>query len=202
MNEKMRRALGFLGLIEDEYGDYGATNGARPFTQPDEYEEQQQWSPPSSRGLTNRPASTAPSIGARRMSGVTPRPSSLAPQMPPATLANSRMRPMSSSRIGSITPLARENFEVSYFRPLGFNDSGEVTELLRKGNLVVMNTTSLNADIRRRVVDFAAGTAWALGAKIEPLDPGIYIVRPNGVTLTDEMKLRLRNGDVQSFDNP
>jgi hypothetical protein len=34
MKERMRKALGFLGLIEDEYGEYGATTPARPFTEP------------------------------------------------------------------------------------------------------------------------------------------------------------------------
>ena len=45
MNEKMRKALGFLGLIEDEYGDYASNVPSRPFSEPVGYEDEGEWAP-------------------------------------------------------------------------------------------------------------------------------------------------------------
>ena len=55
MNEKMRKALGFLGLVEDDYNEYAATEAPRPFSE--DVREEQSW---ASRGAPARPAAPAP----------------------------------------------------------------------------------------------------------------------------------------------
>ena len=48
MKDKMRGFLGFLGLIEDDYGDYGAQVPARPFTDQVDNVAEPEWAPPVS----------------------------------------------------------------------------------------------------------------------------------------------------------
>jgi len=43
MNEKMRKALGFLGLVEDDYNEYAAAEPSRPYA--DEVREEPSWAP-------------------------------------------------------------------------------------------------------------------------------------------------------------
>lgn len=47
MKEKMRKALGFLGLIEDEYGEYASAGATRPFSEQPAYEEEPEWARPA-----------------------------------------------------------------------------------------------------------------------------------------------------------
>jgi FtsZ-interacting cell division protein YlmF len=50
-------------------------------------------------------------------------------------------------------------------------------------------------------VDFAAGTSYALNAKIEPLSNGVYLVSPQGTHISPDMKDRLRASNYRSLDN-
>jgi len=44
MNEKMRHVLGFLGLVEDDYGDNSASAAARAFADQPTYDSEPEYS--------------------------------------------------------------------------------------------------------------------------------------------------------------
>ena len=91
--------------------------------------------------------------------------------------------------------------DVAFFAPTSYDESRRVTDLLRSNRAVVMSLLALDASLARRLVDFAAGTAYALNAKIEVLGPSTYLVSPNGLHLGPEAKERLRAMNLRdSFD--
>ena len=59
MNEKMRKALGFLGLVEDDYNEYAQSEAARPFTE--EVREEPTWAP-RQQSAPARPSAPSPRI--------------------------------------------------------------------------------------------------------------------------------------------
>jgi len=196
MKEKMRKALGFLGLIEDEYGDYASASPSRPFSdQP--VEEEPEWSRPSpnaprqfptvATGSTNfRSAPTAPTRGTPSISVLEPQ-----GQAP-------RIRPVASNGLRGITPMSQDR-DVAIFTPTDYNESGRVTDLLRSNRAVVIVTTGLDTDVRRRLIDFAAGTVYAMNASIEVLEKGVaYLVSPQGTHLSPDVRRRLRESNYQS----
>lgn len=200
MKEKMRKALGFLGLIEDEYGDYASSVPARPFTDQPEYDNEPEWASPA-------PA-PAPAPAPRSFSTNTPVAPSRAPASSGRTSSISvldssgqapRMRPMPSHRAQSAQNLAPDR-EPAIFFPNSYNESRRITDLLRSSRAVVLNVTELEPGVSRRLVDFASGTAYALNAKIEPMAQGVYLICPQGTYVSADAKDRLRLTNFRSFE--
>lgn len=198
MKERMRKALGFLGLIEDEYGDYASSVPTRPFTDQAEYEEEPEWSPPAPSTAARQFPTTTSTSGPVRA----PAPGSMRPA-PISVLDSSgqptRMRPLPSNRIRTMSPQAQEQ-ELAIFFPTEYNESRRTTDLLRSNRAVVLNVSQLDAEIARRVVDFTSGTIYALNAKIERLAQGVYLVTPQGSHVGPDTKERLRQSNYRSFD--
>ena len=196
MKDKFRKALGFLGLIEDEYGDYASNVPTRPFTDETPYEEPADWRPgQSSSGRPYSPAPPSPmpprtQQAARRPSSISVLDSSGEPP---------RVRPMPSPRPRPPATLSNE-YEPAILFPQSYNESRRITDLLRSSRVVVLNVTGLEPSVARRLVDFASGTAYALSAKIEPLDPGVYLVCPQGSQVSTDARASLRASGFRSFD--
>ena len=198
MKEKMRKALGFLGLIEDEYGDYASGVPARPFTDQPEYDSEPEWATP------------APAPAPRSLQANAPLAPTRAPASPGRTSSISvldasgqapRMRPMPSHRAPGAQNLEPDR-EPAIFFPSSYNESRRITDLLRSSRAVVLNVTELEPGVSRRLVDFASGTAYALNAKIEPMAQGVYLICPQGSYVSADAKDRLRLTNFRSFETP
>ncbi|HVB71096.1 MAG TPA: cell division protein SepF [Acidimicrobiales bacterium] len=189
MKERMRKALGFLGLIEDEYGEYGASTPSRPFTDPG-YDEDPEWSTPAVTSPRPFPVSSANSAPARPMPAARPGPVS-GPDAAP------RLRPVPSNRIRTLAAPSEDDLAVVV--PLNYNESQRVTDLLRVHRPVLLNVSGLDAEVARRVVDFTAGTIYALRAKIEPLAPGVYLIFFTDTPVSHDTRMRLRATNYRSF---
>jgi FtsZ-interacting cell division protein YlmF len=200
MKEKLRGFLGFLGLVEDEYGEYGPTNAPRPFSeQPEEFEPE--WTPtpvPVARTFPTQPASPSPF----RQSSPAPRTPTRAAPISVLEGSNgvSRVRPMATtSAARGASPFQQER-DVAIVAPETYDDSRRITDLLRSNRAVVLSTLDVDPGLARRLVDFTAGTAYALNAKIEMLIRGVYLISPQGMHVGPEMKERLRAANYHAID--
>ncbi|MHB1087512.1 MAG: cell division protein SepF [Acidimicrobiales bacterium] len=197
MKEKMRKALGFLGLIEDEYGEYASAGATRPFSEQPAYEEEPEWARPAP--APSRPYTTVAGGPAPQRSAPTTYPgrnSSIS--VIEAGSQAPRVRPLPSNGVRGITPLSQDR-DVAIFSPTNYNESRRITDLLRSNRAVVMRVDQIDAGLARRLVDFAAGTAYALNAKVEVLEKGaVYLVSPQGIHLSPDARERLRVSNYQS----
>jgi FtsZ-interacting cell division protein YlmF len=195
MKEKMRKALGFLGLIEDEYGEYASTGPARPFSDQPAMEEEPEWSRPAVAPRPFPTVATGPT-NVRSAQGTAPRSSSISvlESQGPAP----RIRPVQNNGVRAIAPLSQER-DVAIFTPNNYNESRRITDLLRSNRAVVMIVNQVDAGLARRLVDFASGTAYALNAKMEILEKGaVYLVSPQGTHVSPDVRERLRANNYQS----
>src|SRR5487761_2007430 len=198
MKEKLRGFLGFLGLIEDEYGEYGSTGPARPFSDQPVQGEEPEWSAPPSHQARQFPT--------------TPGPSQLRSQAPQPQRTSSisvldgggqvpRVKAMPSPGITRAVPSFAQERTAAVFVPRSYNESRRITDLLRSNRAVVLNISLVEPGLGRRLVDFAAGTSYALNAKIEILDNGVYLICPQGVHLGTDERARLRATNYRELDN-
>ncbi|HEV7958929.1 MAG TPA: cell division protein SepF [Acidimicrobiales bacterium] len=201
MKEKLRGFLGFLGLVEDDYGDYGPSNAPRPFSeQPEEFEPE--WAPtpaPAARSFNTQPANPSPFRHQGGQSG----PSRGAPiSVLEGSNGVSRVRPIANPnaprRAQAVGP-ERER-DVAIVSPETYDDSRRITDLLRANRAVVLATLDVDPGLARRLVDFTAGTAYAMNAKIEMLIRGVYLISPQGMHVGPEMKERLRAANYHAYD--
>ncbi len=193
MKDKLRGFLGFLGLIEDEYGEYGSTGSApaRPFTDSSP-EVEPEWSAPTS--ARQFPTSATSAAPLRPIA--TPRSSSIS--VLDSSGQASRVRPMPSASQRGVSSFSPER-DVAIFAPRSYDESRRITDLLRANRAVVLNVTSVDPNLGRRLVDFASGTAYALNAKIEILGNSLYLMSPQGMHLGPEAKDRLREANYRDL---
>ena len=198
MKEKLRGFLGFLGLVEDEYSEYGPSNSPRPFSdQPDGIEPE--WAPtqsPVARTFPTQPANPSPfrapgSSGARRTSSIS---------VLEGENGASRIRPIANPNASRAASSFSQERDVAVVAPSHYDDSRRITDLLRSNRAVVLTTLDVDPGLGRRLVDFTAGTAYALNAKIEMLIRGVYLVSPQGMHVGAEMKERLRAANYRAYD--
>ena len=200
MNEKMRKALGFLGLVEDDYNEYSAAEAQRPFSE--EVREEPAWAP--RQGAPARPSTPAPRINPTPAprSGpapLRPQPASAGPR--PATISTfdngqptARPRPAPASASSGIRGVAAYAGvqDIEIMTPFEFNECQRITDQLRLNRTVILVVTQCGPAVARRLIDFAAGTAYALRATVETLEKGaVYAIAPHGESLSPEVRARL-----------
>jgi cell division inhibitor SepF len=197
MKDKMRRALGFLGLIEDEYGEYTPSGNARPFTDQPALDEELEWTRPAPSS-----ARTIPTTNASPVTRVSSNPGPSMPRPTPISVLEPtaqapRLRPMPSG-VRSVSPFSQDR-DVAIFAPTNYNESRRITDLLRSNRAVVLLVSDVDPGVARRLVDFASGTAYALNAKMEILEKGsVYLISPQGTHVSPEARERLRATNYQS----
>jgi FtsZ-interacting cell division protein YlmF len=197
MKDRMRKALGFLGLIEDEYGEYATSTTPRSFSDQPAMEDENEWTRPTPTGARQFPTVASGPASPRSA------PSSLPTRNSSISVLESqgqtpRIRPLASNGVRAITPLSQDR-DVAIFSPTNYNESRRITDLLRSNRPVVMLVNQVDAGLARRLVDFASGTAYALNAKMEILEKGsVYLVCPHGTHVSPDVRERLRESNYQS----
>lgn len=165
MNKNVRKIFSFMGLVEDDYTEY--LNDDERNYQPEE-----------------APVTRLPARATR------PLRDKVAPVAPLTSVETSPMPPMRPRPQGLII---RPITEVVIQRPASFDEAPEITTGVRQGHHVVLVMNATDPTVRRRLLDYVAGTAFALRAKVEVLEKGaVYLISPAGSTLEPEARLRLR----------
>jgi cell division inhibitor SepF len=173
----------------DGYGDRAASrrrlsDGARPVSRLDSSDDLRSFSAGSGPRGSARPWLTET---AQR--GATPIRGALAEQ-PELIEPVTRTRPVAEPTTGSQPALSR----VTTLHPRSYEDARTIGEQYRDGNPVIINLTALSDAHARRVVDFAAGLAFAMRGDIDKVTDKVFLISPPDVDLTAEDHRRIAEG--------
>ncbi|NNN02993.1 MAG: cell division protein SepF [Acidimicrobiaceae bacterium] len=187
MNERWRKALGFLGLVEDDYSDYPAME--RPF-----FEDEPQ--PEPVRARNERPRTMAPPSPYQNPAPV-PRTSSVSVLNAGSVTPRPRPVPAPPGGLRGMTPMA----EVEILRPTTFDECQAIADNLRNGRASVVVLTEAPSEVRRRLLDFTSGCVYAFLAKIETLEKGrVYLTYPASVRVSPEVRAALKASNYRSVE--
>jgi FtsZ-interacting cell division protein YlmF len=75
--------------------------------------------------------------------------------------------------------------------PSEFNDAQEVGDKFRQGYSVLMNLQGTEPDLRRRLIDFAAGLSYGLEGSMKQVADKVFLITPPGVQVSAEERRRL-----------
>jgi cell division inhibitor SepF len=89
-----------------------------------------------------------------------------------------------------VRPIPSGGSRFHLVQPTAFNDVQEVGDKYREGFSVLMNLQAADADLRRRLVDFASGLAYAFGGTLQPVAERVFLVTPPGVQVSAEERRR------------
>ena len=157
----MRKAMVYLGLVEDEdryeYDDY------------DQYDHDGEPGDSDDR-REGRPGANA---GARSLAAARDGDRSSV-----ATMA----RPSTTQR-----PFDR----ITTIHPRTYNEAKQIGESFRESTPVIMNLSDMDDSDAKRLVDFAAGLVFGLRGTIERVTNKVFLLSPADVTVTAEDKARM-----------
>jgi cell division inhibitor SepF len=89
-----------------------------------------------------------------------------------------------------VHPLAR----IVTLHPHNYNEARPIGERYREGNPVIMNLTEMADRDAKRLVDFAAGLAFALRGSIDKVTNKVFLLSPPNVDVSAEDRRRIAEG--------
>jgi len=87
-------------------------------------------------------------------------------------------------------PLSR----ITTLHPRNYNEARSIGEHYRDGIPVIMNLTEMEDADAKRLVDFAAGLAFALRGSIEKVTTKVFLISPANIDVTAEDRRRIAEG--------
>lgn len=167
-----KRAMVYLGLVDDDYEDYEEYEPTRAVTprvasRPVEDDEEAQ----------PAPAMASSTIRPLREDG-----SSV------ATSVRAMVRPLPPDAAARVHVVA----------PQQFGDARQIADRLMGNQPVIVNLQVADRELMRRMIDFCSGVAYALNGKMERVADKVFLVTPSNVKVSAEERQRLQeNGLLQ-----
>jgi cell division inhibitor SepF len=164
--------------LDDDYSPYAERTGRRRFGRSDYRDEAVDDDYQSTDRGRGRPAwagDTPPTRGAHAVE----------PHREPA----GRLRPVPESAPAA-SPLGR----IITLHPASYKEARTIGEHYREGTPVIMNLTEMDDADAKRVVDFAAGLAFALRGAIDKVTTKVFLISPPNVDVSAEERRRLAEG--------
>lgn len=170
----LRRAMVYLGLVDDDYDDYEPSyeEHAPPPAQPRParaYSPEPAFEPAPTSSIRTLPReSPAAHEGVTSVSSVTPRPSVV------------RAVPQAQSA------------KVHVVVPAHFSDAKEIGDRLKSSQPVIVNLQAADRELERRMIDFCSGAAYVLSWTMDKVADHVFLLTPTNVEVSAEEKRRLQ----------
>ncbi|ONI88489.1 cell division protein SepF [Saccharothrix sp. ALI-22-I] len=189
----------YFGMVPAEYADDPAAyeDDRRYADYRSEYTESDDYEYPEQRTARRRPVNGyraeldeaedyEPERGAR------PR-RSWSPETHGALAVEPQREPVNRPR-PTAEPAAHPLARITTLHPRSYNEARTIGEHYRDGTPVIMNLTDMNDADAKRLVDFAAGLAFALRGSIDKVTNKVFLLSPPNVDVTAEDRRRLAEG--------
>jgi cell division inhibitor SepF len=172
-----KRAMVYLGLVDDEYEEY------------DEYEPRA----PVGQRLSQRVSLAGDQddepTSAVATSTIRPLPREDFPMVTPTITprsAGSVVRPV----------VAEPGARVHVVAPMQFGDARQIADRLMANQPVIVNLQVADRELMRRMIDFCSGVAYALSGKMERVADKVFLVTPSNVKVSAEERQRLQENGL------
>ncbi len=178
----VRRAMVYLGLVDDAYDDYEPYDDPQVASQP---APQPAAAPNATRSYATPPeqAYEQPSHSTIR---TIPREREVGPPEPVA------QTPM-ASRAAVVRPIQPlQTARVHVMAPARFQDAQEIGDRLKANQPVIVNLQRGDRELSRRMIDFCSGATYALGGSMEKVADHVFLLTPSNVEVSAEERRRLQ----------
>jgi cell division inhibitor SepF len=79
--------------------------------------------------------------------------------------------------------------------PRGFNDAQQVADKFKEGIPVILNLQGGDAELAKRLIDFASGLTYALDGGMQRVADKVFLLTPRNVEVSAEERARLLERD-------
>ncbi|WOC13751.1 cell division protein SepF [Gordonia sp. MP11Mi] len=127
----------------------------------------------------------------RRLSDDVPARSRLEPLDRPSTLSVRGANAIAPEPRMEVDPMGDAAGKISTLRPADYSEARTIGERYRDGNPVIMDLVDMSNDDAKRLVDFAAGLAFAARGSLEKVATKVFLLSPAGIDVTPEQRRRI-----------
>ncbi len=102
-----------------------------------------------------------------------------------------REKSKSASKITPMRPVRRQGssgMEVCAIKPATVEDAREITETLLSNRTVILNVEGLDIGIAQRIIDFTAGSCFAINGNLQKISSYIFVISPPSVDLSGDFQ--------------
>lgn len=178
----VRRAMVYLGLVDDDYEEYEGYDDGQQLPQ------SQSAAPSQAQARAARAYGPEPFEPVGGSSSIRTLPREAPPQhetVGPVSPVNPRpslVRPISASH----------NAKVHVIAPMQFADAQEIGDRLKASQPVIVNLQAADRELSRRMIDFCSGAAYVLGGSMDKVADQVFLLTPSNVEVSAEEKRRLQ----------
>lgn len=105
-----------------------------------------------------------------------------------------------SKKVVPIKPNSR-GLEVVVIRPESMEDASDITDTLLSGKAVVLNLEGIHVEIAQRIIDYSAGSCYAMRGNLQKITSYIFLVTPPNVDISGDIPELVAGGiDLSSFN--
>ena len=87
-------------------------------------------------------------------------------------------------------------FKMIVAQPNTFDDAQDICDHLKSKKPVVINLEGIEKADAQRIIDFLSGAIYSLDGSIQKVSCDIFVIAPNNVDVTGDLKEELRNKTV------
>jgi cell division inhibitor SepF len=103
-----------------------------------------------------------------------------------------RPRTPERGRVRNLAPVRGPGTSrVHLILPRGFNDAQQVADRFKDGVPVILNLQSADAELSKRLIDFASGLTYALDGGMQRIADKVFLLTPRDVELSAEDRARM-----------
>lgn len=106
-------------------------------------------------------------------------------------------RPRTLGRVQPSRPAALRaapstgNAQVHLVVPRGFNDAQQIADKFKQQIPVILNLQSADAELSKRLIDFASGLTYALNGGMQRVADKVFLLTPRNVEVSAEQRAQL-----------
>lgn len=116
----------------------------------------------------------------------------------PARTASSAPAPASraasSEKVVPLRNSGARKMEVVVIHPKSMEDGNEITDTLLSGRAVVLNLEGISPDVAQRIIDYSAGSCYAMRGSLQKITNYIFLVAPSTVDISGDFQDMLGSG--------
>lgn len=103
-----------------------------------------------------------------------------------------------------VVPMKKSSrgLEVVVIKPQSMDDAAEITDTLLTGKAVVLNLEGIHYEIGQRIIDYSAGSTYAIQGSLQKITNFIFLATPPNVDISGDIPEIVTGGiDLSSFKN-
>lgn len=93
------------------------------------------------------------------------------------------------------------NSKMILLEPRAYSESQQIADHLKARNTVVVNLKRVTSDQAKRIIDFLAGTIYAIGGDLQKIGGGIFLCTPNNVNIQGKITDDKEGNDIHDNDD-